>query len=85
MTLYPPRMPRWTHRPTWPDRAAIDRVVLCDGVKVARVYQQAQGPQKGQWAWFGQWDGREAGTAATLEEALSVVRERWSDIHDPKQ
>ena len=70
-------MGRWTHRPTWPDRAAIDRVVLCDGVKVARIEQFPHGPQEGLWEWAGRWDGEDNhGTADTLEEALEIVRER---------
>ena len=74
-------MPRWTHRKTWPDYRDNDRVVLCDGEKVARIYQHEHGPQTGEWAWFGQWGGYDnSGVEPTLEAALKVVRDRFERI-----
>ena len=68
---------RWTHRRTWPDHRANDRVVLHDGTIVARIYQHEHGPETGEWAWFGQWAGHDnSGSAVTLDEALNEVRER---------
>jgi hypothetical protein len=50
-------MPRWTHRKTWPDYSANDRVVLRDWVKVVPVYGMEHGPQMLSWLWFGWWAG----------------------------
>ena len=70
-------MPHWTHRKTWPDYRANDRVVLRDGVRVARVYEMEHGPQTGEWLWFGWWAGVDnCGAAETLSEALEAVRGR---------
>ena len=72
---------RCTHRPTWPDHRANDRVVLRDGEIVARVYQHEHGPQAGEWSWFGHWTGYDnTGSAETLDEALNTVQERCSTI-----
>ena len=68
----------WTHRSTWRDFSPTDRVVLRDGVVVARIERYPHGPQKGRWSWAVQWITPEnCGTAGTLAEALHVVRTRY--------
>ena len=73
--------PICTHRRTWPDHRANDRVVLKDGQTIARVYEYEHGPQTGEWAWFGQWGGYDnSGVTATLDETLEVVRDGFRRI-----
>jgi len=60
---------KWTHRRTWSDHRINDRVVPCDGVVVARVYQHEHGPE----TWSGHDNTR---SAAMLDEALNAVRDR---------
>ena len=74
-------MPRWTHKPTWPDSLGHtiieDRSVYRDGVRVGRVYVERYGPLVGVYQWFGQWAGtNNSGRCETLREALEAIRER---------
>ena len=50
-------MPTYAHRPTWPERAEIDRVVIYDGEVIGRAMQHQAGPQQGLWQWSGCWPG----------------------------
>jgi len=65
----------WTHRRTWKDHRATDRVVCLDGKVIARVYDYEHGPQAGAWGWFGQWTGPvNRRVAPSLGDALEAVR-----------
>lgn len=65
----------WTHRPTWPDHRATDRLICLEGRVIARVYAFEDGPQAATWGWFGQWIGTpNSGVVPTLAEALEMVR-----------
>ena len=72
-------MPIFTHKPTrlpdaGPDR---DRVVLCDGVMIGRVFEIDSGPRAGQWRWAGYWIGHgNAGTADNLAGAPAEIKTR---------
>ena len=67
----------FSHRPTWhddPDTHETDRVVICEGVMVARITRQAWGPRKGKWKWSSMWSGLVIGETDTLDEALAEVK-----------
>lgn len=69
---------KWSHRPTWPkvpDTHATDRLVICDGARVARVTFQIGGPQDRLWRWASGWNGMVTGTCDSLDEALTEVRD----------
>lgn len=68
----------FTHRATAlpgasPDR---DRVVLCDGVEIGRVYEIRAGQNKGEWLWSSYWCGSQRGRAETLEQGLAELKSR---------
>jgi hypothetical protein len=51
-----------------------DRVVVCDGVNVGRVYQVDAGQQEGLWQWSCLWVGNDTrGTVETLDEVLEAA------------
>jgi hypothetical protein len=55
-----------------------DRLICFNGNVIARTYQYQHGLVKGTWGWFGQWVAvNNSGRAATLADALAVVKERY--------
>ena len=54
-----------------------DRVVVCSGLTVGRVYQVEAGQQEGSWQWSCLWVGTDTrGTASTLSEGLEAIKRR---------
>ena len=54
-----------------------DRIVLCDGVLVGRVFLIEAGQQGGLWRWSCLWVGTDTnGTAETLAEGLEAIKSR---------
>ena len=70
---------RFTHRATGlpggdPEG---DRLVLCNGLRVGRVFRIDDGPQAGSWDWSAMCVGNDTrGNVATLEDGLEEIKSR---------
>ena len=70
---------KFTHRPTNLPGAPPngDRVVLCDGLAIGRVFEIESGQQAGLWSWSGYWIGTDnRGVADSLDAALEAIKQR---------
>ena len=73
-------MPRYSHRPAFPDdpkRRETDRTALCDGERIGRTYLIEGGPRNRMWYWTAYGPGLPSlGTGAepTREEALAAIK-----------
>jgi hypothetical protein len=64
----------------------MDRVVVCDGVNVGRVYQVDAGQQEGLWQRSCLWVGNDTrGPVETLDEGLEAIKSRVTDAAFPRK